>query len=406
MAPILKPSTVILTRYLYFLDECFYSLLMSLINKTSLAEVLFWTGEIYYSGFEEELWNHVWKIYYDFYAIKYPKFEKKINKLAKAGTELRKTDRTNCEEDIKNIIIVINLLYHSKVCYDVFLLRTLKVTSPSHAYIGKTPVWLKNLKLTKLEQHLIRSIHNDKRYNKHLNILFYLKYFKNDIERCYEIIKIYYNVVRDYALKDKTLESIQYTDKYHIILALICHLSPTNENIQSRAIYKKLNKEFVREQINFNNDKLIPACKILTDKRLYAVSPLIGVFDLKRHAVHLKHGVSSKDILLCYWDYFIYSSPLWKTRIDKYGGTIVKKGEGEGEGDNDHEYDYRLEFENTEHCEIFYNKYNYEPEKQTEIIINKSIQTIDKNMGQIWLKNICNLPEYKWVNITMLGNVY
>ena len=59
-----------LTRYLYFLDECLYSLMFSLIraHKSSLNEVIFWTGEIYYSGFKEELWEHIWKMYYDFYA--------------------------------------------------------------------------------------------------------------------------------------------------------------------------------------------------------------------------------------------------------------------------------------------------------------------------------------------------
>ena len=101
-----------LTRYLYFLDECFYSLLMALINKKSFEEVLFWAGEIYYSGFEKELWDHLWKIYYDFYAIRYPKFEKKINKMSKEWEN---------QKNIKNIIYIINLLYYSKVTYNVFV---------------------------------------------------------------------------------------------------------------------------------------------------------------------------------------------------------------------------------------------------------------------------------------------
>ena len=81
-----------LTRYLYFLDECLYSLMFSLIRaqKSSLNEVIFWAGEIYYSGFKDVLWEHIWKIYYDFYAIKYPKYEKKINKLSREPDSLKK----------------------------------------------------------------------------------------------------------------------------------------------------------------------------------------------------------------------------------------------------------------------------------------------------------------------------
>ena len=68
-----------LTRYLYFLDECLYSLMFCLIRaqKSSFDEVMFWAGEIYYSGNQEELWVHIWKMYYDFYAVTYPKYEKK-----------------------------------------------------------------------------------------------------------------------------------------------------------------------------------------------------------------------------------------------------------------------------------------------------------------------------------------
>ena len=120
-----------LTRYLYFLDECFYSLLMALINKKSFEEVLFWAGEIYYSGFEKELWNHLWKIYYDFYAIRYPKFEKKINKMSKEWEN---------QKNINNIIYIINLLYYSKVTYNVFIMRMLDVISPNYVYMGRLTI--------------------------------------------------------------------------------------------------------------------------------------------------------------------------------------------------------------------------------------------------------------------------
>ena len=155
-----------LTRYLYFLDECLYSLMFSLIRaqKSSLNEVIFWAGEIYYSGFKEELWEHIWKMYYDFYAIKYPKYEKKINKLSRE------------QDSLKNIIYILNLMFYAKPSYDVFILRMMNPESPSHAYLGRSPSWLKNLELEKFNRKLVRSIHN----NKTINIAYYI----NHIEDC------------------------------------------------------------------------------------------------------------------------------------------------------------------------------------------------------------------------------
>ena len=55
-----------LTRYLYITDEVKYSLLLSLIDKKDINSVLFWTYELYYSGREEELFQYIRTIYFDF----------------------------------------------------------------------------------------------------------------------------------------------------------------------------------------------------------------------------------------------------------------------------------------------------------------------------------------------------
>ena len=79
-------DNAIFTRYLYFLDEAKYSLLHSLIKKTSFNEVVYWVGEIYYSGFVSDLWEILWDYYYRYLSIKYKKYEKilikKYNKSA------------------------------------------------------------------------------------------------------------------------------------------------------------------------------------------------------------------------------------------------------------------------------------------------------------------------------------
>ena len=68
----------VLTRYLYIYDEVCLSLQQSIITKSSFDESIFWTSELFYSGYVLELWELIYKIYYNFYAIIYPKYEKKL----------------------------------------------------------------------------------------------------------------------------------------------------------------------------------------------------------------------------------------------------------------------------------------------------------------------------------------
>ena len=69
-----------LTRYLYITDEVKYSLLLSLIDKKDIHNVLFWAYELYYSGYDEELFKYIRCIYFDFYALQHPKFYRFIDK--------------------------------------------------------------------------------------------------------------------------------------------------------------------------------------------------------------------------------------------------------------------------------------------------------------------------------------
>ena len=82
-------DNAILTRYLYFLDEAKYSLIHSLIKKTSFDEVVYWVGEIYYSGFVSDLWEILWDYYYRYLSIKFPKYEKILRFERETNVRLR-----------------------------------------------------------------------------------------------------------------------------------------------------------------------------------------------------------------------------------------------------------------------------------------------------------------------------
>jgi len=71
---------MIFTRLLYIKDEVKYSLLVALTRKTDIDEVLFWTYELYYSGFQEETMGYILKIYADFFEILNPNLKKFIQK--------------------------------------------------------------------------------------------------------------------------------------------------------------------------------------------------------------------------------------------------------------------------------------------------------------------------------------
>jgi hypothetical protein len=332
-----------LTRYLYFLDECFHSLMFAVIRskKNPFDEVAFWAGEIYYSGFHLRLWQHIWQIYYDFYAIKYPKYERKINKLSK-------------ETSFKNIIYVLNLFYYSKPVYTVFAFRLLDPVSPSHGYIGKMPKWLKKLPLP----NLIRSIKRDKK----INLAFYLK--RHDYKTSYDAIKKYYETK---GIVLKNLEDINYKNKKHMLLSLVCHLS--YGEIQTKNIYKKLDESVVLKQEQFNRE--MEPFTTLLHKRLYQISPLVGVFKLERF-----DNMDYKDILRKHWEYFAYNTPLWRKRIKDCNGTLNKEK-------------FTLEFSDDDN-ESFYDKYNYEPDEQSKEVQEKSICPISKE-GLEWFTGIKNV---------------
>jgi hypothetical protein len=74
------------TRYLYIRDEAEYSLLISLLKSSEKErfamkdEIFFWAYELYFSGWEKETFNLLFKIYDDFYKEIHPTLEKTLKK--------------------------------------------------------------------------------------------------------------------------------------------------------------------------------------------------------------------------------------------------------------------------------------------------------------------------------------
>lgn len=84
-------NDIIFTRYLYEFHQVKCSLQFALLEKCR-EEALFWAYELYYSGFQEDVWNWVHDLYVEFYKEHNPKFNAYFEKLYLQW----KTDNDSC----------------------------------------------------------------------------------------------------------------------------------------------------------------------------------------------------------------------------------------------------------------------------------------------------------------------
>lgn len=357
-----------LSRLLYFNDEVIYSFLDGLLKKKDIEEIYFWLSEYYYSGFKEETWNYLFQIYYDFYAIIYPKLESFLIKNYK--------DYQN-NENIEYILNCVNTLYNVKSNPIVFCLRHVIYEKPSSIYVGRVPKWLNELKIVnKKHINLIRIIHEFD-WSKSQKLLFYLNKCE-DYDKCYDDLIVYFKTKINVKNNIEPLENIPYDNKKHIILSLIIHVCLNEKEIKKRKTIYNYDNDY---EIVKAFDGQIKPNKILKTYRKYYISPNIGCFNIYRY-----RNIDIQDIL-DNWDYYCYKTPLWNDIIKHYNGRqySLKK---------------TLKFNKLTNYEDFYEKYNYEPDEQDNDTQQKSLSTIEKTNVKDWLTNIYeysmlyeNLPE-------------
>jgi len=74
-----EENSLIFTRYLYSKLEVKQSLMLALIDNNT-KEALFWAYELYFSGFEEELYDFIFLLYENLYKVENPTLLKFIKK--------------------------------------------------------------------------------------------------------------------------------------------------------------------------------------------------------------------------------------------------------------------------------------------------------------------------------------
>tara|TARA_B100000900_G_scaffold182436_1_gene154788 strand:- start:12835 stop:14139 length:1305 start_codon:yes stop_codon:yes gene_type:complete len=418
--------TLKFTRYLYNQDEVKLTLIENLLNQKNLKECYFWIYEYFQSNSVEDTYNLIYKIYYDFYGLKNPKFEKKINKYYKLFTK---------DNDIKYILVIIKNLFKFEKDSTIFLLRTYYSRNLLSLLKSKNVI-LDNFKFSNQnQQKLVNSISQKNKEG----IAYYLKKLINDnnlIELLSKILKnkiiindnynkysqLLFIIISSFKIQSKKKVFYLKIQNKEIENVLLSNYKSYNENTimikdenyitewlkkapigfdkifpnpkkQIEFVMKQKYKDIEEALGNLWKDKdkvkgkeydaliffgsilddillkIETPYKIFQNKRLYSISDNIGCFNLQRNEYNLN------DIFWYHWEYFAYKSPIWKKRFDKYNINV-----------NDEKQ--TIEFKNEDELEEFYENYGFDPDEQKLDVQEKSIKKIKNKKLSDWLNSI------------------
>ena len=341
----------VFTRYLYEKEEVEIALLLNILHKKE-DESLFWAYELHYSGFTDKLIQLLWKIYYEFFSTLNVSFENYLlNKL-------------NCElfaNEPKSIASVINNFLIRPFNTDVFVLTQLDVPigvkySNNFATLKKQFVsFLENHDYTNIGLYMLRMFKNEK-LDEIVSVS--IKYFSKFIANL--------NIKKIVTKLDTVVEKNNYNKPVVILVKILHYYSILSDLKLGKNIYvicdenDVTNYQTIHSKLTCCADKpyakQLPAYKILGKANLYSIDSLkcLKLFSLKRDNYDIV------DAYLNHWLYYAAFSPIWKTNIQKYNGTINHETKS-------------VVFDNEENEELFYDNYNYEPDEQTKEIQDKHL---------------------------------
>ena len=364
-----------LTRLLYSHDEVKYSLINSLLQKKNITECYFWCTELYYSDSKDELhiFDFIWKIYFDFYAIYNPSLEKYIQKKEKIWRD---------KKELTTLIYIIYNLYHCNISSEVFILR-------QNAYIEKDNFIIYNVKGRKwnwlndfpaVYRNFVIAIH--KKHIINASTILYKLVQSREVKEIYNILIRYYQKhipLQSSSTIDIKWKRHHWPDNFHGLLAMLVHLETPIEKITHPLVFKQPSKTTIDMLIQHNKDiesrhkHSLSVYRILSDFRMFTINEMIGVFNLNRYSVP-----NFKNENRQYWEYYAYHSPLWRDRIKFFGGTFQKKD---------------LVFINKTYKEKdFYDNYGLELDEQCEETQLRSLCDIPEVTIQEWHEKIFMFP--------------
>jgi hypothetical protein len=352
-----------LTRYLYELSEVKGNLILALLNKDN-NEALFWAFEYYYSGYPCETTNFIIQIYYDFYYVLNPTFEKYM------FIQLKKVTLENEYEELALFIkLIIDNLIFRPYTLDTFMLRnmglqfevdfdeiedvnkeiiSLLMDHDNYGYMStllmQSDKYTDVKELENLYSEVIDTMGSHIKINKNVK----MKETNALLGKCYK---------DDFVLK-RTIILAKIINYYSIKESKKMHRSIYLENniekqIEELYVYKTKYPTTLKEDANYATNK----------------NDFIGIFQLERFKEENKNY---REKYLKNWEYYAYDAPYWGNLFALY------------EGDKD-ETQKKVIFEDEENENEFYEDIDYFPDESSKEIQEKSIGKIEK---------VCNLNEF------------
>ena len=349
-----KVPGIVFTRYLYIKDEVKLSLLISLLKKSD--ESAFWAYELYYSGFERELFEFLWKIYFDFYYTLNPSFYAYFAKKYKTWLD----DPKNTS---RIVFLIVSDLMIRPFNLDVFLLRQ----TVDHFIIDNPVLKVKTDLCKVLNKRDYISIFN---YVLHIckqdeidtAIKYIQEYFLFQFKNV-DFQKQYSKVSRHNWISDRLLICSTILLCYSMIddlkMGKKLYLSVEPDEILTYQTVSPLN------MVNYRPYKVLPeVCCYSIDGHNY-----LSLFKLNR-SYYNANQENIQRIYLHHWEYYASFSPVWLERIQKFGGKINHDTK-------------KVDFSDDDLLEQFYEEFGYEPDEQKKSVQEKSIQPIQKEKS--WL---------------------
>jgi hypothetical protein len=331
-------TPIILTRYLYLKSNVSVALLNCILNKDQHA--FFWAYELYFSGFMNDTFETLFKIYYDFFASLNPMFEYFI---------IEKFKEQGYKEPNLVYIFVNNLLsmsfnsdlYFMRTIYEKFEIDYIYNENTSEAHNVET--WIDNKDYRSILNFIFK---NENRLNTKKNNIYilFVDCFK---EKGLKIIKT------------KQIEQFELSCSLNIIKPSVIALT------KIMSFFVKLAKKN-----NDNKDKQI-FIYVDTPKQNCPYTAPFNSNSVKHYNILKEINYNSNnyesyftnqnvdfDIYYQNWLYYASYSPFWNDKIVNYGGNVnhTKKN---------------VEFNEIEEeiMQEFYSLYGLEPDNQPNEII-------------------------------------
>ena len=314
-----------LTRLLYLVEHVKQNIVYC-IQFNEKQELSYWLAEYYYSGYQEECMEWLTQIYYQYYALTYPCFEKYIHK---------KRILYSNTNDYAILVYIANNLRIKKhsTYYDQAAKQSPKINR------GRKPSWLSvytsSLKpfvylISKQDWNnvykRIQSSQLDSLPEMYESVC---QYANNHESIDPELLRYYHTITANYQID--TIKQMLFATCLHITQDY-----PINTSYGSWLTHKK---------------RLTIYTSLVTNDRPYETLKLNVKYPTRQTMTQ-----SQLVSILQHWLLYSYACPLWRERIDHYGGKQVNQS---------------IVFANDEKLEAFSDTYGYELDEQTNNMYKK-----------------------------------